>query len=45
MAYAFDFSGGECTYVEFPFISIKEDDKQILGCSFDEFLKVLYERH
>ena len=45
MAYAFEFSRGECTYIEFPFMSIKEDDKQILGYSFEEFLKVLYERH
>lgn len=44
MAYAFDFSSEECKYIEFPFMSIKEDEKIILGNSLKEMFKTLYNR-
>lgn len=44
MAYAFDFSDGKVSYVEFPFMSIHESDKEVLGSTLDEFFTTLYKR-
>ena len=44
MAYAFDFSAGEVNYIEFPFMSIDESDKEVLGATLDEFFMMLYKR-
>ena len=44
MAYAFDFSAGEVSYIEFPFMSIDESDKEVLGATLDEFFMTLYKR-
>ena len=44
MAYAFDFSAGEVSYIEFPFMSIDESDKEVLGATLDEFFMTLYKQ-
>ena len=44
MAYAFDFSAGKVSYIEFPFMSIDESDKEVLGATLDEFFMTLYKR-
>ena len=44
MAYAMDFSEEKVRYIEFPFMSLHEEEKEILGDSFEEMLMTLYNR-